>query len=149
MFWNIRWQYLCVTALMLGPYQTPAEAADLRSLVEQGRYLVNSILACGNCRTPKGVSGEPIDDKALSGAGVSFTAPGFDATSSNITPDRETGIGSWTDAEIKKALVDGVRPNHGRLAGTSLAGVMPISFFKPLLVRDLDSVVGKRSANAH
>ena len=115
--------------------------AAVPSPVEQGRYLVESILACGNCHTPRTSAGEPIYEKALGGAGISFTTPAFDATSSNITPDRETGIGSWTDAEIKRALTEGIRPKHGRLANTSLAAVMPISFLKPLLARDLDAVV--------
>ena len=59
----------------------------------------------------------------------------------NITPDRETGIGAWSDAEIKRALVEGVRPGHGRLAGTPLAAVMPAGFFKALLPGDLDAIV--------
>jgi mono/diheme cytochrome c family protein len=137
----VRWQYLCAAVVVLAACQAPAGAAQSRSLVEQGGYLVNSILACGNCHSPRGASGEPINDSALSGGGISFTTPGFDATSSNITPDRETGIGSWTDADIKRALTQGVRPNHGRLAGAPLAAVMPISFFKTLLPRDLDAVI--------
>ena len=116
-------------------------AAAAVSPVEQGRYLVESILACGNCHTPRTPAGEPIHEKPLGGGGISFVTPAFDATSTNITPDRETGIGSWSDADIKRALTEGIRPNHGRLANTPLAAVMPISFFKPLLARDLDAVV--------
>jgi hypothetical protein len=52
--------------------------------VERGDYLVNSILACGNCHTPKTASGEPIAEKELSG-GLVFTTPAFDAAASNIT----------------------------------------------------------------
>jgi mono/diheme cytochrome c family protein len=119
----------------------PAHAAESRSLVEHGRYLVDSILACGNCHTPKSASGNSIIEKDLSGGGTSFTTPAFDATSSNITQDRETGIGSWTDADIKRTLIEGVRPSQGRLANVPLAAVMPVSFFKALLPRDLDAVV--------
>jgi hypothetical protein len=100
--------------------------------VERGQYLVNSILACGNCHTPKTASGEPIADKELSG-GLVFTTPAFDAVASNITPDRETGIGGWSDAEIKRAITEGVRPDHGRLAGSQLAAVMPVNFYKAML----------------
>ena len=121
--------------------QLPCAVAAAPSPAEHGRYLVESILACGNCHTPKSATGEPIMERTLSGGGISFTTPAFDATSSNITPDHETGIGSWTDAEIKRALVEGVRPGRGRLAKTQLAAVMPISFFKPLLPRDLEAVV--------
>jgi mono/diheme cytochrome c family protein len=115
--------------------------AAAQSPVEHGRYLVESILACGNCHTPRTPAGEPIYEKPLGGGGISFVTPAFDATSTNITSDRETGIGAWTDAEIKRALTEGIRPNRGRLANAPLAAVMPISFFKPLLARDLDAVV--------
>src|SRR5215204_553949 len=115
-------------------------AASAQTPVEHGRYLVNGILACGNCHTPKTASGEPIADRELSG-GLAFTTPTFDATASNITPDRETGIGAWSDADIKRALIEGIRPTHGRLAGVPLAAVMPTNFYKALLPGDLDAVV--------
>jgi mono/diheme cytochrome c family protein len=117
-----------------------AATAWAQTPVERGQYLVNSILACGNCHTPKTASGEPIAEKELSG-GLAFTTPAFDATASNITPDRETGIGTWSDAEIKRAIMEGVRPEHGRLAGVPLAAVMPVNFYKAMLPGDLDAVV--------
>ena len=55
---------------------------------------------------------------------------------SNITQDKETGIGSWTDAQIKTALRKGVRPN-----GTPLAMIMPSDFYEIMTERDLDAVV--------
>jgi mono/diheme cytochrome c family protein len=115
-------------------------AAGAETLVERGSYLVNSIMACGNCHTPKAADGTPIAERELSG-GISFTTPAFDATASNITSDRETGIGAWSDEEIKRALTQGLRPNHGRLPGVPLAAVMPASFYKALTPRDLDATV--------
>src|SRR5512147_2369260 len=115
-------QFLVGTGVLLAAFLAPTGTAASQPLAERGRYLVNSILACGNCHTPRSPTGELITDRALAGGGVSFTTPAFDATSSNITPDRQTGIGSWTDVEIKRALTEGVRPSHGRLANTSLAG---------------------------
>jgi hypothetical protein len=108
--------------------------------VERGRYLVESILGCGNCHTPKSADGAPIMERNLAG-GLSFDLPPFRGTASNITPDRETGIGSWSDAEIKRAIVEGVRPGHGRLPNTPLGVVMPTPFLKVLLPGDLDAVV--------
>jgi mono/diheme cytochrome c family protein len=108
--------------------------------LERGSYLVNSIMACGNCHTPKNAGGEPIADKELAG-GLSFSPPPFTATASNITPDPDTGIGKWTDDEIKRAITEGVRPSHGRLPGVPLAAIMAVNFFKALLPRDLDAVV--------
>jgi mono/diheme cytochrome c family protein len=107
---------------------------------ERGAYLVNTIMACGNCHTPRDTDGKPIAERALSG-GLTFTTPAFIATAPNITPDPETGIGSWSDAEIKRALVEGMRPDHGRLAGVPLAAIMPANFYKALLPGDLDAII--------
>jgi mono/diheme cytochrome c family protein len=115
--------------------------ARAATLVERGSYLVNTILACGNCHTPKTAAGAPIADKELAGGGLSFTTPAFDAAAANITPDRETGIGSWSDDEIKRALTEGIRPAHARLAGVPLAAVMPAGFYKALKPNDLDAIV--------
>ena len=108
--------------------------ADAQSPAERGGYLVNTIMTCNNCHTPMGPNG-PQFDKALSG-GLRFNEPPFDVTASNITGDPETGIGRWSDAEIKKSLQDGVRPN-----GVHLAEVMPTGFYKILTPGDLDGIV--------
>ena len=117
-----------------------ASSAVAETPLERGRYLVESILGCGNCHTPKSPTGEPIMERNMAG-GITVTAPPFSGMASNITPDRETGIGTWTDAEIERALVEGVRPGRGRLPNTPLAAVMPASFFKALLPRDLNAIV--------
>jgi mono/diheme cytochrome c family protein len=114
--------------------------AIAESPVERGGYLVNTIMACGSCHTPRDADGRTIPEKAFSG-GLTFTTPAFVATAPNITPDLETGIGSWSDAEIKRALVEGIRPDHGRLAGAPLAAIMPANFYKALLPDDLDAIV--------
>jgi mono/diheme cytochrome c family protein len=109
--------------------------------VERGRYLVTTILACGNCHTPRDAAGSPIPGRELAGGGLSFKTPAFNATAANITPDRETGIGNWSDDEIKAALTQGSRPGHARLGGVPLAAVMPAGFYKAILPQDLDAVV--------
>src|SRR6185436_15682777 len=109
-----------------------ATAAQAQTPVERGNYLVNSIMACGNCHTPQGPSG-PVMEKHLSG-GIRFDEPPFDVTASNITQDKTTGIGSWTDAQLKRALSEGVRPN-----GVPLAPIMPTGFYKVLTPGDLNA----------
>ena len=118
-----------------------AGAQPTSARVERGRYLVESILACGNCHTPKSPDGAPIDSRNLSGGGLAISVPPFAGAASNITPDPETGIGRWSDDDIKRAIVEGKRPSHGRLANTELAVVMATSFFKALTPSDLDAVV--------
>ena len=54
----------------------------------------------------------------------------------NITPDKETGIGNWSDDEIKRLMRDGIRPN-----GVPVSGQMPFVSYKIMTPRDLDAVV--------
>ena len=119
---------------------TACGGAIAETPAERGGYLVNTIMACGNCHSPRDADGRTIADKAFSG-GLTFATPAFIATAPNITPDVETGIGSWSDAEIKRALVEGTRPDHGRLSGVPLAAIMPANFYRALLPGDLDAVV--------
>ena len=48
--------------------------ANAQTALERGRYLVTTIMACGNCHTPKDANGAPIAERELSG-GVAFTVP--------------------------------------------------------------------------
>lgn len=130
---------LLLMALLLCGVSALAWAQD--SLLERGRYLVTTVMACGNCHTPKDAEGRPVPGKELAGGGVAVDIPPFAVTSSNITPDIETGIGAWTDAEVKRAITHGERPNRGPQAGKPLAAMMAANFFKALLPRDLDAVV--------
>jgi mono/diheme cytochrome c family protein len=108
--------------------------SQAQSPVERGKYLVETVMTCHNCHTPMGPNG-PQFNKAFSG-GLRFNEPPFDVTAPNITPDRATGIGAWSDADLKKALRDGVKPD-----GVQMAEVMPTSFYKILTPADLDGIV--------
>ncbi len=103
-------------------------------LVKRGDYLVNGILTCGNCHSPKGPTGD-IPGKLFSG-GLSWDEPPFKVTAPNITQDKETGIGKWSDADIKKVLRTGIRPN-----GVHVAMIMPTGFYHIMTDRDVDAVV--------
>ncbi len=109
-------------------------SAHAQSPVERGKYLVDSVMTCHNCHTPMGPNG-PQFDKALSG-GLRFNEPPFDVTAPNITPDPETGIGKWSDADIKRVLQEGIKPN-----GVRGAEVMPTGFYKILMPEDVDGIV--------
>jgi mono/diheme cytochrome c family protein len=103
-------------------------------LIKRGDYLVNGILTCGNCHTPKGPQGD-ILDKAFSG-GLSWDEPPFKVTAPNITQDKETGIGDWTDAQIKTLMRTGILPN-----GAHGAMIMPTGFYHIMTESDLNAVV--------
>src|SRR5476649_2327294 len=100
-----------------------ATSVQAQKPVERGKYLVESIAGCGNCHTPQGPNG-PDMGRALSG-GPPIDEPNlFTALPSNITPDAETGIGKWTDAQIKLAIREGKRPD-----GTLIGPPMPFYYY--------------------
>src|SRR5690606_24006609 len=87
------------------PPATPAAAAPAAEsraeLVAHGKYLVETIAGCGNCHTPHNQDGSLDLSRSYSGAFViTEKIPTgetlFDAYAPNITPDMETGIGSWS-----------------------------------------------------
>src|SRR6186997_1574167 len=86
-----------------------AASASAQNAVQRGDYLVNTIMTCGNCHTPKGPPAA-VAGKDFSG-GLSWDEPPFKVTAPNITQDKETGIGKWSDADIKKVLRTGQRPD--------------------------------------
>jgi len=108
--------------------------ASAQSAIERGSYLVNTIMTCSNCHTPKGPPAA-VAGKEFSG-GLTFDEPPFKVTASNITPDKETGIGGWTDAQIKTLLLTGKNPN-----GVQVAEVMPTAFYPILTETDLNAIV--------
>lgn len=108
-------------------------AAFAQTPVQRGEYLVNSILNCGNCHTPRGPAGA---DKPFAGGNLFNEPPAFKVYSTNLTPDKETGLGGWTADQIKRAIMQGVRPN-----GTALAPIMPSAFYAGLTARDADAIV--------
>jgi len=122
----------------------PAAAAALLSFIaftasaetplERGTYLMNSIVACGNCHTPMGPEG-PIADQELAGQLLQDIEP-FTAYAPNITPDEETGIGKWTDAEIITAIREGKRPD-----GSVIGPPMPIGLYRDMSDTDVEAIV--------
>ena len=76
-----------LTALLAGALFTLSTgAAAPETLIERGAYLVNGVMACANCHTPRDANG-PIPSKTLAGGRV-FETPAFKAWSSNLTPGR-------------------------------------------------------------
>ena len=105
-----------------------------QTLIERGSYLVNAVMACDGCHTPRGPGGF-IMEKRFSGGSQTWDEAAYTVKGSNITPDRQTGIGAWTQADLKRSLRDGVRPS-----GVPIAPQMPFAFYKILTPRDLDAV---------
>lgn len=111
----------------------PAFAQDAK-LLARGTYLMDSVVACGNCHVQRD-KGKPLFDRGLSG-GMLFDEEPFKAYAPNITPDRETGIGSWTDAQLIKAIREGIRPD-----GSVIGPPMPIMFYRGMSDEDVKAIV--------
>ena len=109
--------------------------AQEETLLERGTYLVQGIVACGNCHTPKNADGSPVAGMELAG-NFTIQEPVFRAYAANITPDSETGIGTWSDDEIIHAIRDGIRPD-----GSIIGPPMPSLFYRDISDRDVKAIV--------
>jgi len=123
-----------VTTIIAAFAATLGAANAQSDLVKRGDYLVNGLLTCGNCHTPKGPPAA-IAGKDFSG-GLSWDEPPFKVTAPNITPDKETGIGNYTDAQLKTVLRKGIKAN-----GIPVAMIMPSGFYEIMTDSDLNAVV--------
>ena len=112
-----------------------SEASDDDAMVARGDYLVNGIVACGNCHTPRNADATAVDDMRLAGTFV-IEEPEFRAYAPNITQDKETGIGAWSDEEIIQAIREGVRPD-----GTIIGPPMPFPSYRHMSDSDVRAIV--------
>jgi mono/diheme cytochrome c family protein len=110
-------------------------SAAAQSSLQRGDYLVNAVMACDGCHTPRDSSGF-VMEKRFSGGSQTWDVPEYTVKGSNITPDPDTGIGRWSESDIKISLTEGLRPY-----GMPIAPQMPFTFYKIMTPRDLEAVV--------
>jgi mono/diheme cytochrome c family protein len=132
---NVIGPALAVAALSFVAALPATASAQDAKLLARGEYLMNGIVACGNCHVQRDATGKPLADKGLSG-GMVFDEEPFKAYASNITPDPETGIGKWTDAQLARAIREGIRPD-----GTVIGPPMPFMFYRGLSDDDLKAII--------
>jgi cytochrome c553 len=104
--------------------------AQAQSSVERGAYLV-TIMGCNDCHTPLGPDGRPMTQFKLAGhppdapiagyqggplgsfalTNTSWAGPWGVSFARNLTPERDTGLGKWTEADFLKAARTGQKPN--------------------------------------
>jgi len=105
------------------------------AVLARGAYLVEGIVACGNCHTPRNADATANENLRLAG-GFVIEEPEFTAYAPNITQDRETGIGTWSDEEIMRAIREGVRPD-----GTIMGPPMPVPSYRGMSDSDVRAIV--------
>ena len=107
--------------------------------MERGRYLVQAVMGCVECHSERDPAVLEAAAKAgREGAGLLFIDdPGLGKVyASNITPDKETGIGNWTDDQIARAIREGIGSDD-----RALFPIMPYRNFRHLPDEDLASVI--------
>jgi len=88
--------------------------------IERGSY-VTKMFVCQECHSPRTAGGGYVQGQLFQGGGLQWPLPdGHLLIAPNITPDRETGIGAWSDDEIIRAIRTGVARD-----GRQLSSLMP------------------------
>jgi mono/diheme cytochrome c family protein len=118
---------LLVAALAGGAAAAAGAQAPSPAELARGKYVFGATGGCG-CHT---VKGQPVNS-----GGRRYDGPFGTVYSSNITPDRETGVGAWTDEQIVTAIRLGRRPN-----GERLLPVHPYPVFNGMAAEDLRALV--------
>ena len=96
---------------------TPSVAQEESSAVERGKYIFQATGGCG-CHT------DYANDGAFLAGGRAIETPFGTIYGTNITPDPETGIGSWSDEDFLRAMTEGIGPD-----GTMYYPVFPYTSF--------------------
>ena len=97
----------------------------------RGKYLMEAVMSCDKACHSEGSAPfigvvENVNEGPISAV---FAVP-------NLTPDQETGLGSWTDAEIARAIREGVDKDGVELV------IMPSQYYRSLSDADVAAVVG-------
>jgi mono/diheme cytochrome c family protein len=103
------------------------------ALIARGAYVAN-VAGCTTCHVGVGPHG-PDPTRSLSGG---FEAPDTFGTwrPGNITSDKATGVGAWTDAQLAAAIREGTLPD-----GTQMYPIMPFPFFNRMTDDDLHALI--------
>lgn len=112
------------------------EAEELANPVKRGEFLVTT-LGCAMCHSPADSERRRLPGMYLAG-GVKLEAFPFGTfPTGNLTSDKETGLGNWSDDEIKRAFTKGVLRDGSRL----LPFPMDWSSYATMKPSDLDAIV--------
>jgi mono/diheme cytochrome c family protein len=107
--------------------------------VARGEYLVRDVIRCQVCHAPPAAEGEEQDrDAPLIGQveDINFGPISGKFATPNLTPDKETGLGDWTDGQIARAIREGLDKDNVELV------VMPSYVFHHLSDADTAAMVG-------
>jgi mono/diheme cytochrome c family protein len=118
-------------------YGTRPPPADT---VAYGKYMTRAAL-CSDCHTPMDDRGTPLAGMEFAG-GTEFVETGHRVRAANITPDANTGIGSWTEQQFIDKFKGFENPTNATLAEHERAQntVMPITAYAGMTREDLAAI---------
>lgn len=137
------YEEVAATTVLDAPNPVPGSfAPENLYQVKRGEYLVE-LLGCGSCHTDGALEGVPDFDKSLAGSsiGIAYSNPMGErlpgiAFPPNLTPDTETGLGTWTD----KQIADAIRMGAGRHTNRRIV-IMPWQGYARMTEEDVGSIV--------
>jgi len=125
----------------LGPRSRPLTSRKFEvtpARLERGKYLANGI-GCLYCHSPHDWS-KPDDPilPGMTGAGqeLPYTDEPGKVFAPNLTSDKETGTGNWSDDMLARAIREGIGYD-----GRALFGIMPFSHYRNMPDEDLASII--------
>ena len=103
--------------------------------VVYGAYLAGPLGHCIECHTPMRQGRFEFENRAFAGGLHLPVGPDGGLITANITREKVTGIGAWSDAEIAAAITQGVRPD-----GSQIHPIMPYGFYATMEKADIDAL---------
>ncbi len=101
------------------PYNKGVPRPDENNPVEYGRYLV-AVIGCYHCHSKKVLGLNYLDPEKSKGylqGGIKLKDPQAKRLyGPNLTPDKETGIGNFTEEDFAKAVREGITPSGRKLS---------------------------------
>jgi mono/diheme cytochrome c family protein len=128
---------LALPPLRPPPDPFPAATSELHLVARRGQY-VAAVGTCPLCHTAGPSLTRPWEPYPEMGGGLRVNWNVFGTTySRNLTPDAETGLGAWSKAEIRRAIVSGIARDGRQMHWQA----MPWDHFSHLTPEDLESLV--------
>lgn len=119
----------------------PTKKPDPSDRVAYGKYLTH-IAGCVECHTPPNDKGQKIPGMELAGGWEMGVGGGKIVTTANLTPDKETGIGNWTEADFIarfKSYADSSYVNP-TVAPGEFQTIMPWMMYAHMKAEDLSAI---------
>jgi mono/diheme cytochrome c family protein len=122
-----RWLFFLLFFLLFDSIDASSQEQHGGDLIKRGQYIFALAGGCACHTVPKGT---------FNTGGRAFPIPLGKVYSTNITQDKETGLGGWTNEQIRNAVVKGMRRD-----GSNIIPVMPYQAYSGMAEEDLKALI--------